>query len=68
MKFMIMRKQTLDMKESRITYNDLWEDLKEEEALADEKAGYPPKCNPGYEAVTPGCFSASEVSMLTIIA
>ncbi|MAM17524.1 MAG: hypothetical protein CME35_00975 [Gramella sp.] len=54
MKFMIMRKQTLDMKESRITYNDLWEDLKEEEALADEKAGYPPKCNPGYEASEDG--------------
>ena len=47
---MIMCKQILDMKESRITYNDLWEELKKEEVLADEKAGYPPKCNPGYEA------------------
>ena len=51
---MIMRKQTLNTKESRITYNDLWEDLKEGEALADEKAGYPPKCNPGYEASEDG--------------
>jgi len=47
---MIMPKQILDIKESKITYNDLWEDLKKEETLADEKAGYPPKCNPGYEA------------------
>jgi|TARA_R110002051_G_C8622179_1_gene483530 hypothetical protein len=30
-------------------YNKLWNDLK-----ADEKAGYPPKCNPGYEASEDG--------------
>ena len=30
-------------------YNKLWEDLK-----ADEKAGYPPKCNPGYEVSEDG--------------
>ena len=47
---MKMCKQILDMKDARIVYNDLWEDLKKEETLADEKAGYPPKCNPGYEA------------------
>ena len=51
---MIMPKQILDIKESKITYNDLWEDLKKEEALADEKAGYPPKCNSGYEASEDG--------------
>jgi hypothetical protein len=51
---MKMCKQILDMKDERITYNDLWEDLKKEEALADEKAGYPPKCNPGYEASEDG--------------
>ena len=51
---MIMRKQILDKKESKITYNDLWEDLKKEETLADEKAGYPPKCNSGYEASEDG--------------
>jgi hypothetical protein len=25
-------------------YDNLWKEMK-----ADEKAGYPPKCNPGYE-------------------
>lgn len=42
------------MKKPIITYNNLWEDLKKEQAIADEKAGYPPKCNPGYEASEDG--------------
>jgi len=30
-------------------YNALWKEIK-----ADEKAGYPPKCNPGYEVSEDG--------------